>query len=73
MRANYFNGFVQANDDWFHNSNAGVGIQIIDTAGAAATVARYVNDINYRRVSLLRGMAVPMYCIINNKLLYDAL
>jgi hypothetical protein len=73
LRANYFNGFIQSNDDWFHNGNSGAGIQIIDSTGAAATVARYVTDINYRRASIVKGMAVPMYSTINNKLLYDAL
>lgn len=73
LRANYFNSSIQSNDDWFHNGNSGAGIQIIDSTGAAATVARYVTDINYRRASIVRGMAVPVYSTINNKLLYDAL
>jgi hypothetical protein len=72
-RANFFNGATQGNDDWFHNGNTGSGIQIIDTNGAAAVVARYATDLNYRKASLVKGMAVPMYSTANNKLLYDAL
>ena len=45
LRANYFNNFVQSgNDDWFNNGTAGIGAFVIDTAGSAATVARYAID-----------------------------
>lgn len=73
LRANFFNGLTQNNDDWYHNGNSGTGIQIIDTNGAASIVARYATDLNFRKAAFAKTMAVPMYSAINNKLLYDAI
>ncbi|MDQ3845985.1 MAG: hypothetical protein M3342_18550, partial [Bacteroidota bacterium] len=43
LRANYFNGFIDAgNDDWFNNGTAGTGQFVIDTNGAASMYNRYL-------------------------------
>jgi hypothetical protein len=74
LRANYYNNFVQSgNDDWF-NMNAGSGISVIDTTGAAAIVARYAVDPAFRQLPFYRTMKYPAYTrTINNKLLLDAI
>ena len=72
LRANYFNGFVQFNDDWFNNGTAGSGIFVIDTTGAASIVNRYVTDISFRKLPFFRTMRYPAFTTITNRLLIDA-
>lgn len=72
LRANYFNGFTQTNDDWFSTGNIGLGTFIIDTTGAAALMARYSTDPNSRKLPFYRTMRFPAYTIQNNRLLIDA-
>ena len=74
LRANYFNSFPQSgNDDWFNMGTAGAGAFVIDTTGAAATVARYAVDPAFRQLPFFRTMKYPAYSIVNNKLLLDAI
>lgn len=73
LRANYFNGFVQAgSDDWFTNGTPGSGQFVIDTAGAAAMMARYAVDPSFRKLPFYRTMRVPQFSIVNNRLWIDA-
>jgi hypothetical protein len=73
LRANYFNSVIMAgNDDWFNNGTGGSGAFVIDTAGAAARVARYLTDLPYRRLPFSAGMKYPQFSVVNNRLLYDA-
>ncbi len=77
LRANYFNGFVQSgNDDWFNNGTAGTGRFVIDTTGAAAIRAGYTSDVSpypRRMSSFYRGMSMPSYSVVNNRMWLDAL
>ncbi|HEY6503838.1 MAG TPA: T9SS type A sorting domain-containing protein [Chitinophagaceae bacterium] len=75
LRANYFNGSLQAgNDDWFNfPGTPGIGQFVIDTTGAAAIVARYATDMASRRASFARTMRFPAYSVINNQILMDAI
>ncbi len=74
LRANFFNGFVQSgNDDWFNNGTAGTGNFIIDTSGAAAMMARYATDLNFRKLPFFRTMRYQPFSVVNNRLLIDAL
>ncbi len=75
LRANYFNGALQAgNDDWYNQTGTpGTGQFVIDTTGAAAIVARYATDIPFRRTTFVRTMRYPAYSIINNRVLLDAI
>lgn len=71
-RANYFNGIDQDGpDDWF-NKTAGAGIQVIDTAGAAAMLQQYATDPSSREQSFSRLMKQPPFSIVNNCVLLDA-
>jgi hypothetical protein len=73
LRANYFDGFVQAgNDDWFNNGTPGTGQFVIDTTGAAAMVARFATDATFRKQPFFRTMRVPQYSIVNNRVWIDA-
>jgi hypothetical protein len=76
LRANFFNGALQAgNDDWFNNGTAGSGRFVIDTTGAASIVAGYLADVSpwtLRMASFFRTMSVPQFSIINNRLWLDA-
>jgi hypothetical protein len=73
LRANFFNGFVQAgNDDWF-SSSAGTGAFVIDTTGASYIVNRYATDINFRRTPFYRDMRFPQFSVVNNMLLIDGI
>ena len=73
LRANYFNGAIQAgNDDWFNNGTGGTGAFMVDTTGAAVRVARYAIDAPYRLIPFTAGMKYPQFSVINNRLLYDA-
>jgi hypothetical protein len=75
LRANYFNNALHAgNDDWYNlPGTAGAGQFIIDTAGAAAIVARYATDVAFRRTTFARTMRFPAYSVINNRTLLDAI
>jgi len=77
LRANYFNGFVQSgNDDWFNNGTAGTGSFVIDTTGAAATVAGYLSDVSpwpRRMATMYKSMRVAPFTIVNNRLWLDAI
>ena len=74
LRANFYNGFAQSGtDDWFvFPGTVGAGKGIIDTTGAAAIVARYNTDVNFRQIPFYRTMNVPAYTLVNNKLAIDA-
>jgi len=73
LRTNYYNNFVQSgNDDWFNNGTNGTGQPVIDTTGAAAIVARYAIDPNFRKLPFYRTMRVPQYSLVNNRLWIDA-
>lgn len=73
LRANYFNNFLSAenDDDWFLK-DALSGIGVIDTTGASAIKAQYSSDANFRKTSFSRGMSVPPFSVVNNKLLLGA-
>ncbi len=78
VRANFFNGLVQAsNDDWFNLVVADTsGKYVIDTTGAAALVAAYLTDASpwpQRKRSFYRTMSRPAFSIVNNRLWLDAL
>lgn len=74
LRSNYFNNAdLAGNDDWFTlPGSLGTGQFIIDTTGAAAIVARYATDIPFRRSVFSRTMRYPVFSVINNSLLLDA-
>jgi hypothetical protein len=75
LRANYFNGTLQpGNADWYnYPGTAGLGEFVIDTMGAAAIMARYATDMNFRRSSFARTMRFPAFTVINNRTLLDAI
>ncbi|HKC35102.1 MAG TPA: hypothetical protein VKB95_03535, partial [Chitinophagaceae bacterium] len=78
LRANFFNGLVQAaNDDWFNlNAVDTSGKYVIDTTGSAAIVAGYLADVSpwpKRMQSMYRTMSKPPFSIINNRLWLDAI
>lgn len=75
LRANYFNGALQAgNDDWYLlPGTPGAGAFIIDTTGAAAIVARYATDMAFRRTTFARTLRFPAFSVINNRTLLDAI
>jgi hypothetical protein len=73
LRARFFNGIAQSgNDDWYLLPTAGIGDFVIDTTGAAAIVARYATDLNFRRIPFFRTMRVPPYSLMNNRRVIDA-
>ena len=77
LRANYFNGLVQAgNDDWYNFNPADTtGKFVIDTTGAASILAGYLTDAApwpKRMASFYRGMSRPAFSVINNRLWLDA-
>lgn len=74
LRANYFNGAINsAADDWFNNGTAGTGQFMIDTAGAAAIVARYTSNPASRMWPFSRLMRPPAYSTVSNRLVLDAI
>ncbi len=78
VRANYFNGLVQAsNDDWYNLLVADTsGKAVIDTTGCAAIVAGYLTDVSpfpKRMASMYRTMSRPPFTVVNNRLWLDAL
>lgn len=74
LRCNFFSGFIQSgNDDWYMlPTSTGTGKFVIDTTGAAAIVARYGWDMNFRKLPFFRTMSVPPYTLLNNRLAIDA-
>jgi hypothetical protein len=73
LRANFFNNSgTSKGDDWFIYDNSTTGVQVIDTTGAAAIVARYATDVNFRKTSFSTGMSFPPFSVVNNKLLLGA-
>ena len=78
LRANYVTGtgVTGAGDDWFNNGTAGLGRNVIDTAGAAAIIKGYNTDVSpwpKRMASFARGMSLPTFTIYNNRLWLDAM
>ena len=78
LRANYLTGtgVTGGADDWFWDGTAGTGRNVIDTTGAAKIVAGYNSDVSpwpKRMTPFYRGMSVPTFSIINNRLWLDAL
>jgi hypothetical protein len=74
LRANYYDGFVQAgNDDWFNNGTAGPGTFIIDTTGAAFINKMYITKPVTRLSPFFREMRYPQFSIVNNMMLIDAI
>ncbi len=70
LKANYINGMpLSGNDDWFTQTG---GQWVIDTTGAAALVARYAIDPNFRQLPFYRMMRVAPYSLVNNKRWIDA-
>ncbi len=73
LRANFFDGFIQAgNDDWFRN-NTGPGDFVIDTTGATFLLNQYNANPNFRMYPFFRGMRYPQLSVVNNRLLVDAI
>ena len=76
LKSNFYNNFViSGNDDWFSLGYPGTGKAVIDTTGAAALVAAYMADVApypVRMTPIYRGMSVPQYSVINNRLWLDA-
>ena len=73
LGANYYNSdsSTVGEDDWFSQiSNAGIGV--IDTTGASAILAQYASNTTFRYSSFYRGMSVPPFSTVNNKLLLGA-
>ncbi len=72
LRANFYQGISQSgNDDWFSNS-FGSGQYVIDTTGAAAIVARYAVDPDFRKLPFYRTMRTEPYSLLNNFRVIDA-
>ncbi|NCU03391.1 MAG: T9SS type A sorting domain-containing protein [Chitinophagaceae bacterium] len=73
LRHNFFNGALfSGNDDWFSNADAGTGVFVIDTTGAAGIFSRYTSNPSSRFASFARGMRYPVLSTINNRIFYDA-
>ncbi|HSN09160.1 MAG TPA: T9SS type A sorting domain-containing protein, partial [Hanamia sp.] len=62
---------ADGDDDWFTQS-AFSGIGVIDTTGAASIKAQYAVNPAFRYSSFYRGMSVPPFSVVNNKLLLGA-
>ena len=73
VRHNFFNGStLSGNDDWFSFADAGTGIFVIDTTGAAAIFNGYTSSASSRLRSFARGMRFPLLSTINGRIYYDA-
>lgn len=74
LRANFFNGFVEAgNDDWFNNGTGGSGTFIIDTIGAAYILQQYNANPALRMIPFFRNMRFPQFSVVNNSMLIDGI
>jgi hypothetical protein len=58
-------------DDWF-SQNLLSGIGVIDTTGASSIKAQYAINPAFRYSSFYRGMSVPPFSTVNNKILLGA-
>ncbi|MDE3183442.1 MAG: T9SS type A sorting domain-containing protein [Bacteroidota bacterium] len=58
-------------DDWF-SQNLLSGIGVIDTTGASSIKAQYAINPAFRYSSFYRGMSVPPFSVVNDKLLLGA-
>jgi len=73
VRANFFNGFADTDDDWFLNTgDNGTGLFVIDTTGAASIFANYITSPNSRYQAFTRGMRYPLMSTVNGRIFYDA-
>lgn len=73
LKANYYDGFVQAgNDDWFGNGDPGPGTFIIDTTGAYFLKQKYLSTPAFRMTPFFRNMRFPQFSIVNGMMLIDA-
>ena len=72
LRANYYNSTSSSGDDDWFSMVSDVGIGVIDTTGASAINAQYAIDPSFRYSSFYRGMSVPPFSVVNNKLLLGA-
>ncbi|MGN6292767.1 MAG: T9SS type A sorting domain-containing protein [Chitinophagaceae bacterium] len=74
LRSNYKGTAMALNtDDWFTAaSTMGNGKSVIDTTGAAAIMARYATDMNFRRLPFFRPMRVAPFTVVNNRVWIDA-
>lgn len=73
LKANYFYATALAgSDDWFKQSESGIGDFVIDTTGAASILSQYNASVANRRTSISRSMRYPIFSLMNNKLLMDA-
>jgi hypothetical protein len=71
LRCNFYNNFGQpGTDDWFYYP--GSNKHVIDTTGAAAMLARYGWDLDFRKLPFYRTMSVAPYTLLMNKLAIDA-
>jgi hypothetical protein len=79
LRANYVTGtgVTGAGDDWFNDiTGLTSGRNVIDTAGAAAIIKGYNTDASpwpRRMATFFRGMSVPTFTVVSNRLWLDAL
>jgi Secretion system C-terminal sorting domain len=74
LGANIFNSnYIGSSDDWFKNSKFGTGQFMIDTTGAASTVANYFSNPASRMASFSRLMKPAFYSTVQNKLVIDAI
>ncbi|WP_336516818.1 T9SS type A sorting domain-containing protein [Pollutibacter soli] len=74
LRANVLYSSTTSSDDWFlQGTLPGSGTFIIDTTGAAAIMARYATDINFRKLPFTKRMRFPEYTVVSGRLLVDAL
>ena len=58
-------------DDWFSQASSS-GIGVIDTTGAANINAQYASDPAFRYSSFYKGMSVPPFSVVNDKMLLGA-
>jgi hypothetical protein len=71
LRCNFYNNFAQSGtDDWFYYP--GSNKHVIDTTGAAAILARYIVDNNFRKLPFFRTMSVAPYSDMSHRRAIDA-
>ncbi|MBZ5856523.1 T9SS type A sorting domain-containing protein [Flavihumibacter profundi] len=58
--------------DWFANTISGPPRFMIDTTGAAAITARYVTDLNFRKLPFFRVLKYDPFTILDGRMLIDA-
>lgn len=74
LKSNYFNHFLTLGKDadWFKQGTLG-GEGVIDTSGAAAILARYATDADFRKLPFMRTMNFYPGSVVNGKILIDAI